>query len=230
MINKPKYWVVIPAAGVGLRMGKDKPKQYISIKGKTILEHTLHCFLQRQDIEAIVVTISKEDEYFSKLSLSKDKKIIIAPGGKERFESVFSALSKLRSKADDNDWVLVHDAARPCLSQQAINRLLKKLSGNEVGGILAMPCKDTMKLASSTANEIEKTLNRDKIWHAQTPQMFRYKKLLLALESTIKKNSIVTDEAMAMELSGYKPSLINGNPENIKITHIDDLKHANLYL
>ena len=229
MINKVRYWVIIPAAGVGARMGTDKPKQYITIKNKTILEHTLGCFLQREDIEAVIVAIAKEDSYWSELDVSNNKKIIKAAGGKERFESVLNSLKVLIDKADENDWVLVHDAARPCLNQMAIDRLLNELSQHEVGGILGLPCRDTMKRAN-VSGEIESTVEREQLWNAQTPQMFRFRKLLSALEKVVENKVMVTDEAMAMELAGYKPLLIKGHPENIKITHKDDLQYAEMYL
>ena len=220
---------MIPAAGVGARMGVDSPKQYIDINGKTIIEHTLNCFLQRTEIEKIVVAIAEDDPYWPTLGVARNKKILTAPGGKERFQSVLNGLTVLSGIADDNDWVLVHDAARPCLNQSAINRLIDELRSHDVGGILGLPCRDTMKRAN-TSGEIEATIDRGHLWHAQTPQMFRYKKLLTALEKVVEQNMFVTDEAMAMELSGEKPLLIKGHPENIKITHKDDLPYAEMYL
>ncbi len=229
MSNNARYWVMIPAAGVGTRMGDDIPKQYISINGKTIIEHTLDCFIQREEIEGIVVAISKEDEYWSTLSVSNNKKIMIAPGGDERFQSVLNGLYTLTDKAQDNDWVLVHDAARPCLKQSVIDRLIIKLRTHDIGGILALPCRDTMK-RSNAAGEIFETVERENLWHAQTPQMFKLGKLLAAIEKALNDNVHVTDEAMAMELSGYKPLLVQGHPENIKVTHKEDLKYMKMYL
>ncbi|MCZ6802537.1 MAG: 2-C-methyl-D-erythritol 4-phosphate cytidylyltransferase [Proteobacteria bacterium] len=229
MSNNARYWVMIPAAGVGTRMGDDIPKQYISINGKTIIEHTLDCFIQREEIEGIVVAISKEDEYWSTLSVSNNEKIMIAPGGDERFQSVLNGLHTLTDKAQDNDWVLVHDAARPCLKQSVIDRLIIKLRTHDIGGILALPCRDTMK-RSNAAGEIFETVERENLWHAQTPQMFKLGKLLAAIEKALNNNVHVTDEAMAMELSGYKPLLVQGHPENIKVTHKEDLKYMEMYL
>jgi 2-C-methyl-D-erythritol 4-phosphate cytidylyltransferase len=229
MSDKTRYWVVIPAAGVGKRMGVDRPKQYISINNKTILEHTIDCFINREDISGIVVAISSTDEYWLELDIIKHEKIITAPGGEERYQSVFNGLQILKDKAQDEDWVLVHDAARPCLNQSAIDRLIIELRSHDVGGILAMPCRDTMKRANES-NEIIETVERESLWHAQTPQMFRYKKLFSAIEKVVNENSIVTDEAMAMELEGYKPLLVQGHQENIKITHKDDLQFLEHYL
>jgi 2-C-methyl-D-erythritol 4-phosphate cytidylyltransferase len=229
MTDSAKYWVVIPAAGVGSRMGVDKPKQYISINDKTIIEHTINCFIDREEIEKIVVAISKEDEFWPTLSISNHDKIIVAPGGEERYQSVLNSLQILSSKAEANDWVLVHDAARPCLNQSAIDRLIIELRTHDVGGILALPCRDTMKRANETG-EIDKTVERESLWHAQTPQMFKYEKLLTAIEDALRKEIVVTDESMAMERLGYKPILVHGHQENIKLTHKDDLQHLKLYL
>ena len=229
MSDNAKYWVIIPAAGVGSRMGVDKPKQYIPVNGKTIIEHTLDCFLQREEIEKIIVAISSTDEYWPDLSVSKNEKVITAPGGAERYQSVLNSLHVLTDKATENDWVLVHDAARPCLNQSVIDRLIITLRSHDIGGILALPCRDTMKRANSMG-EIDETVERDKLWHAQTPQMFRFGKLLSAIEDAFNKNIMITDESMAMERAGYQPLLVHGQQENIKVTHKDDLQHLNSYL
>lgn len=229
MSSTVKYWVVIPAAGIGKRMGVDKPKQYIQVNDKTIIEHTIECFIRREDIEKVVVVISNTDEYWPELAISKHEKIMIAPGGAERYQSVFNGLHALKDKAKQDDWVLVHDAARPCLSQSAIDRLIIELRQHEVGGLLAMPCRDTMKRANE-AGEIIDTVERESLWHAQTPQMFKYEKLYSAINDVLEKNSVVTDEAMAIELSGFRPLLVKGQQENIKVTQKDDLKHIKTYL
>ena len=229
MSTDVRYWVVIPAAGVGKRMGVDKPKQYIEVSNKTIIEHTIKCFLDREEIEKVVVAISNTDEFWPELQISKHEKVITAPGGAERYQSVFNGLKELQDKAEQNDWVLVHDAARPCLSQSAIDRLMIELREHEVGGILAMPCRDTMK-RSNEKSEIIDTVERESLWHAQTPQMFKYEKLYSAISDVLEKDIVVTDEAMAIELSGFKPLLVRGQQENIKITHKDDLKYLETYL
>ena len=229
MSSTVKYWVVIPAAGVGKRMGVDRPKQYIQVNDKTIIEHTIECFLYREEIEKVVVAISKTDEYWPELAISKHEKVITAPGGAERYQSVFNGLYELKDKAEQDDWVLVHDAARPCLSQSAIDRLMIELRQHEVGGLLAMPCRDTMKRANE-AGEIIDTVERESLWHAQTPQMFKYAKLYSAINDVLEKDNVVTDEAMAIELSGFRPLLVKGEQENIKVTHKDDLKYIANYL
>ncbi len=229
MSSNARYWVIIPAAGVGKRMGVDKPKQYISVNDKTIIEHTINCFINREEIEGVVVAVSKTDKYWSSLSISKHEKVITVPGGDERYQSVFNGLHALHDKAEECDWVLVHDAARPCLNQSAIDRLMIDLRTHDIGGILALPCRDTMKRANESG-EIVETVERESLWHAQTPQMFKYEKLYSAIEKILNENIAVTDEAMAMEMSGYKPMLVQGHQENIKITHKDDLQYLELYL
>ncbi len=229
MSNDVQYWVAIPAAGIGKRVGADKPKQYINIHGKTILEHTVDCFLHREDIAGIVIAIASDDSYWPTLPISAHEKIIVAPGGEERFNSVTNALISLTDQASDNDWVLVHDAARPCLSQSALDRLISELAEHETGGILGLPCRDTMKRADDN-DEIMATVDRENLWHAQTPQMFRYSKLLNALQKVLDEELSVTDEAMAMELAGFRVKLVQGHLENIKITHKDDIQQAETYL
>lgn len=229
MASDTRYWVMIPAAGIGTRMDVDIPKQYIVINGKTVIEHTLDCFIQREEINGIVVAIADTDEHWQTLPVAKNGKLIIAPGGKERYQSVLNGLKVLSDKAQADDWVLVHDAARPCLYQSVIDRLMIELRNHDVGGILALPCRDTMKRANDN-HEIESTVEREHLWNAQTPQMFRYGKLLTALEKVVNEKMIVTDEAMAMESCGYKPMLVLGHPENIKLTHKDDLENIDIYL
>ena len=229
MSDSLKYWVVIPAAGEGLRMGVDKPKQYISINNKTIIEHTIDCFIYREEIEKIIVAISKEDEFWTTLEISGHDKIMTASGGKERYQSVLNSLQMLSGEAEDDDWVMVHDAARPCLNQSAIDRLIIELKTHDIGGILAMPCRDTMKRSNDTG-EIDETVERQSLWHAQTPQMFKYGKLLLAIQDALKNKAVVTDEAMAVERLGFKPMLVLGHQENIKLTYKDDLESLKAYL
>ena len=229
MPKSNRYWVVIPAAGIGKRMGSDIPKQYISVCGKTIIEHTIENFIDRNDIESICVAISKSDHYWSTLPISRNAKIITVIGGTERCESVYNGLCGLKDRVDNSDWVLVHDAVRPCITKTIIDQFISVLNCHDVGGVLALPCFETMKNANKK-NEIEETVDREFIWHAQTPQMFKYRKLLSAIEKTMNENITVTDEAMAMELSNYKPMLIQGHRDNIKITHISDLKHLELFL
>lgn len=229
MMIDTKNWVIIPAAGIGSRMQADRPKQYLELLDKTIIEHTIECFLNRDDIEAIVVVIAENDPYWPELAVAKHEKIILAPGGEERYASVMNGLTILKDKAHANDWVLVHDAARPCLRNSDIDELINQLMNNEIGGILAVRVRDTMKRANAN-NEINTTIERNDLWHALTPQMFRYEKLYDALKSCIDNKVLATDESMALEYKKLTVKLINGHYDNIKITHNDDLKLAELYL
>jgi len=227
--SKVRYWVIVPAAGIGKRMGGDMPKQYLPLAGRSVIEHTLHRLSLHQRIEEIVVVLSEKDTYWDKLQLdwiSKPVRTVI--GGDERCHSVLNGLKSLKERAIDNDWVLVHDAARPCLRPNDIESLISECQ-NEVGGLLGMPVKDTMKQVDET-QKIISTLKRDHIWHALTPQMFRYKDLVSALSNVLDKNELVTDEAMAMEQTGCQPKMVHGHADNIKITHPDDLALAEFYL
>lgn len=229
MEQRNRYWALIPAAGVGSRMKMDLPKQYLKARGKPILEYSLERFLNHSKIDGIVVVISTTDQYWASLSISDNQKIITAPGGKERCYSVMNGLKCLLSFADPDDWVLVHDAARPCLRNEDIDHLMDSVGNHHVGGILAAPVRDTMKRAGIN-NEIIETVERDKLWHALTPQMFRLGILTMALEKQINNNQEITDEAMAIELSGEFPLLVEGRADNIKITTIDDIATAEIYL
>ena len=230
MSNNNRLWVVIPAAGIGKRMGVDITKQYITVCDKAIIEHTVEKFTSRNDLQGILVALSNSDQHWSTLELSKNNKITTVTGGEERYKSVYNALCSLKNKAGDDDWILVHDAVRPCITTSEIDQFIADLDHlNGIGGILALPCFETMKKAN-TNHEIEETIDRKFIWHAQTPQMFRYKKLLLAIEKIMNENIFITDEAMAMELAGYKPMLIQGTHSNIKITDQNDLKYLESFL
>lgn len=228
-INK-KIWVIIPAAGVGKRMQSEIPKQYLLLNDKTVLEHTLNRFNSHSEISEIIVAISKEDEYWPSLKMNFAKPVHTVNGGKERCDSVLNGLKFLENKAEENDWVLVHDAARPCLRTNDLNLLLTELHRDPVGGILAIPVRDTMKRSIENTNKIKETVERDGLWHALTPQMFRFKLLKDALESALKQNKIITDEASAIELAGYQPTLVEGHADNIKITRPEDLALAAFFL
>ena len=227
MTKSIKFWGVVPAAGVGKRMQADRPKQYLGLAGKTVLEQTLARLLGANVFNAIVVAISAEDPYWPELEISLHPQVVTAPGGKERADSVLSALKTLRDNADDNDWVLVHDAARPCITFEDIHKLIGALSNDDVGGILALSSHDTLKNVQD--NSILGTLDRRHIWRALTPQMFRYGMLKNALVEC-GGNIAITDEASALELKGFKPKIVEGRPDNIKITRPEDLALAQFYL
>ena len=222
-----KFWAVVPAAGVGKRMNADRPKQYLGLAGKTVIEHTLLRLLSANVFTAVAVAISKEDPYWPELDVSEHKQVITADGGKERADSVLSALKSIRHLASDEDWVLVHDAARPCITATDINLLIDTLRADDIGGILALSSHDTLKDVQD--KNIVGTLDRGHIWRALTPQMFKYGSLRNALESA-EGNPAITDEASALELQGLQPKIVEGRPDNIKITRPEDLALAQFYM
>ena len=227
MTQTIKFWAVVPAAGVGKRMNADRPKQYLELAGKTVIEHTLLRLLQAEVFTAVAVAISAEDPYWAELDVARHEQIIRAKGGKERADSVLSGLHSIRDHAHDDDWVLVHDAARPCITPSDIHHLIDSLVDDEVGGILALPCADTLK--SVNGHNILGTLDRSHIWRALTPQMFRYASLKTALEQAVG-HSAITDEASALELQGLQPKIVEGRPDNIKITRPEDLALAHFFM
>ena len=227
MTKAIKFWAVVPAAGVGKRMNADRPKQYLELADKTVIEHTLLRLLSADVFTAVAVAISKEDPYWPELEVAKHEKIITADGGKERADSVLSALRSIRSFAADEDWVLVHDAARPCITATDIKLLIDTLRDDEIGGILALSSHDTLK--DVQGKNIHGTLDRSHIWRALTPQMFKYGSLKNALEIA-EGNPAITDEASALELQGLQPKIVEGRPDNIKITRPEDLALAQFYM
>jgi 2-C-methyl-D-erythritol 4-phosphate cytidylyltransferase len=224
-----RYWAVIPAAGIGTRMQAEVPKQYISINNKVILEHTLDRFCSHPKIKGVVVAISNDDNIWESLDISSHPKIITVEGGVERCHSVLNGLRALSDQADINDWVLVHDAARPCLRKNDIDLLINTLDEHNVGGLLGLPARDTMKRADTTGT-IQETVDREGLWHALTPQMFHLGVLTDSLENALFNDLLVTDEAQAIELYGLQPVLVEGHPDNIKITRNNDLALAELFL
>lgn len=223
-------WVVIPAAGVGSRMGTDIPKQYLRIRSKTILEHTISRFLALDSVAGVLVMVGVDDTHWPGVNerLSKGKgasRITFAYGGSERSDTVAKALDYLVSKIglDDSQWVMVHDAARPCVRVNDVLKLLEVRSLNSGGGILAVPAKDTMKRATPGNNMISHTESRDGLWHALTPQLFRLRDLSDALKTAQLSGGVVTDEASAMEFVGQPVALIEGASDNIKLTTPGDL-------
>jgi len=226
-MSQKKYYAIVPAAGVGKRMQADKPKQYLPLMDKTVIEHTLSRLLKATVFTTIAVAISEDDPYWETLAVATHVKVIRAQGGKERADSVLSALSALENQANDNDWVLVHDAARPCITSEDITYLIDSLNNEPFGGILALPSHDTLKQVKG--NTIQNTLNRKSVWRALTPQMFRFGVLKRALEQTTG-NPAITDEASAIELIGGKIKIVEGRADNIKITRPEDLALAEFYL
>lgn len=223
MNSKRKIIAIIPASGVGSRMNVAVPKQYLTLLGKTLLEHTLQPFLEHPAISQIIVAVSKEDRYYGDITLLNSGKIQIVFGGETRANSVFNALNAID---DDTAWALVHDAARPCLKRSDLDKLLQ-IEDNQ-GAILATPAIDTMK--RTNGSQIAHTEDRSTLWHALTPQFFPAKLLKEALQSAFKQGLTITDEASAMEFAGFHPLLINGRSDNLKVTRPEDLALAEFYL
>ena len=228
MSESVKFWGVVPAAGVGKRMQSDRPKQYLLLGDQTVIEQTLFQLLEANCFAGIAVAISSEDPYWPTLPCSQQEKIIRAEGGRERADSVLSALNALVGKASDNDWVLVHDAARPCIKVADIHRLINTLKSDPVGGILALPSHDTLK--NVMQGQIVDSVDRNRVWRALTPQMFRYGVLKKVLQLAAEKGQVVTDEASAFELNCLQPKIVEGQPGNIKITRPEDLILAKFYM
>lgn len=216
----PHFWVVVPAAGSARRMGGEIPKQYLRIAGSTVIEHAIRPFLARQECRGIVVTLAADDHRFGALPMAHDPRVRAVTGGAERTDSVRAGLTAL-SEVRAGDWVLVHDAARPCLSDGDLALLLQSVGDDEVGGLLATPVVDTLKRGGE-GERVAETVDRMHLWHALTPQMFRYELLMRAL-TTASDN---TDESQAVERLGLKPKLVRGNAENLKITMPDDVARA----
>ena len=220
----PAFWAVIPAAGVGARMAADRPKQYLQLGGRTILEHSLDCFLDHPCLKGVVVSIAADDPYWPGLACASDTRIQRAAGGRERADSVLNALLLLHAQgAADNDWVLVHDAARPNLARDDLDRLLGELANDPVGGLLAVPARDTLKRADANGR-VSATIDRSTVWQAYTPQMFRLGALHRALADSLVADVAITDEASAIEWWGQAPRLVEGRNDNIKVTRPEDLE------
>ena len=220
-----RCWGVVPAAGIGSRMAADLPKQYLQIAGATLLEHSLRALLASERIAALVVALHPADEFAARLPVFADARVRRVVGGEQRSDSVLAALQALLSLGEPRDWVLVHDAARPCLPHTAVDELLTLLADDPVGGILALPVTDTVKRADA-AQRVAATLPREYIWRAQTPQVFRFALLWRALQAARERGQAVTDDCMAVEALGLQPRLVAGSPANIKITYPQDLPLA----
>ena len=227
-MKKASLYAVVPAAGIGTRMGADRPKQYLMLQGKTILEHTLEQLLLFSPIEKIILPVSKNDTFLSKLNIGNHENIIQCDGGEERYHSVLNGLQTLLNiGAQRQDWVMVHDVARPCIRQQDLTNLYQNV--NDQGVILGVQVRDTMKRTDDNG-QVLSTVARVNLWHALTPQLAPLGVLLDAIEKAVNDGVQVTDEASALEHSGYSPKMLAGHPSNIKVTHPDDLQLADAFL
>jgi len=236
-MSADRYWAIVPAAGSGRRFGSELPKQFQRLGDKLVAEHSLSRLLAIQAIEKIIVPCDLEAPQWGDIAAVSDARVERVAGGAERVHSVLQGLKAIRNRADDNDWVLVHDMARPCVTSVDINRLIDQLRDNEVGGILAAPVSDTLKRVAakhitakrmvtnseSIGELIESTAERSLFRAAQTPQMFRYGILLQALQTMLADDQTPTDEASAVEYLGWPVVVIQGRRDNIKITHREDL-------
>jgi 2-C-methyl-D-erythritol 4-phosphate cytidylyltransferase len=205
------------------------PKQYLEIAGATLLEHSVRALLACPQVEGLVVALHAKDTFAVSLPVLDDSRVQCVTGGAQRSDSVGSALSALLSRAAPRDWVLVHDAARPCLRAEDLARLIERVTASGTGGILAEPVVDTIKQAGADGLVL-RTLDRASLWRAQTPQMFRLGELYQALESANGRGQAITDEASAMELAGYPVQLVPGSASNLKVTRPGDLSLATWYL
>jgi 2-C-methyl-D-erythritol 4-phosphate cytidylyltransferase/2-C-methyl-D-erythritol 2,4-cyclodiphosphate synthase len=217
-----RRWAVVPAAGHGSRFGSAVPKQYSTILGLPVIEWTLQALLAEPCLDGIVVAVAAGDRLWTQLEVSRNPRIVTCVGGERRELSVANALVALAGRAADTDWVLVHDAARPCLRHDDLQALFEALGDDDaVGGLLAVPVSDTLKRAGDT-DHVAETVTRESLWRALTPQMFRYGLLQRALALCIERGRGVTDEASAIECLGLRPRLVRGHADNIKVTDPED--------
>lgn len=223
----PHLWAVIPAAGVGERMQAQLPKQYLPLGDRCVLDATLARLLSVPSLAGAVVALAAADPWWEKCEHVHHPKVSVVTGGSTRAASVLAALDALTARAGTDDWVLVHDAARPCVTRASIEQLLQA-ARNEDGAILARPLTDTVKQVSDDA--IVGTLDRRQLWGAQTPQLFPVFALHDWLTAGLKAGVDITDEASAAEYAGKQPRVVMGRGDNIKITHPQDLVLAEAIL
>jgi 2-C-methyl-D-erythritol 4-phosphate cytidylyltransferase len=217
------YFLVMPAAGIGRRFGGALPKQYAPLRGRAVIEWALAPFLRDRRCAACVVVLAAGDPWWK--APAGAGKVIVTEGGRERSDSVRNGLAALEGRAGEGDWVLVHDAARPCLPHADLERLVRQLAAHAVGGLLACPASDTLKRADASGHVVA-TVERAGLWRALTPQMFRYARLREALDRAHAADRRPTDEAQAMEWLGERPQLVEGAATNLKITTAADLTLA----
>lgn len=216
-------WVIIPAGGTGSRFSNERPKQYWQIQDLTILEHSAEVFLSSGLFKEIVIAVPENDIHYAQLPIAKNPQVSKVPAGDIRMKTVLNALAYLQAKAKPDDWVLIHDAVRPCLHHDDLLTLIDTLQNEEVGGILASPVQDTVKYIHSN-KEITHTVDRTPLWSALTPQMFRFKLIQDALRHCDSLNIQVTDDASAIEHFGFKPKVVMAMHPNPKLTYSKDLR------
>lgn len=224
-LSAPRYVALIPAAGVGARMAANGPKQYMQVGGKPMLRHTIDAFLSSPLVSHTYVVVSPDDGQIDALAPGEGVTVLRC-GGATRMDSVQNALRQLGEVLQADDWVMVHDAARPGLDAALIEKLIRSVGASPVGGLLALRVVDTVK--RSGAGPVS-TVDRDGLWLAQTPQMFRYRLLCDALAAATDASAI-TDDASAVEALGLSPMLVEGHPRNLKVTLPADIRIAEMYL
>jgi 2-C-methyl-D-erythritol 4-phosphate cytidylyltransferase len=222
-------WALIPAAGAGLRMGADRPKQYLSLLGRPILQFTLERLGSYVPLRGMLVGISDGDPFWPTLPHALPKLLGSFHGGKERADTVLNGLRVLEGMAGPHDWVMVHDAVRPCVRHGDLDMLVRNVGDHPDGGLLGLPVSDTVKRTDVSGHVVE-TVPRAGLWRALTPQLFPIRTLRAALEYAAQQGVSVTDEAAAIELSGGRPRMVAGHSDNIKITLPMDLELAEVYL
>ncbi len=215
-------WVVVPAAGCGARLGSDIPKQYLDIAGAPLIQHTLRALTAHASVEGVVVVLAANDAHWLGWRDFAGKPIVTCEGGGARSDSVLAGLFALPDHVRADDFVLVHDAARPNIGLEDLDQLLERGRNDPVGAILAIPVRDTLKRAGDDSG-IDATVSRERLWRALTPQLFRRLQLTRALEAARDARIAVTDESMAMEQQGLRPLLVEGSQDNLKITTIADV-------
>ena len=226
-MNAPRCWALVPAAGSGSRLGGERPKQYVEIVGKPLLAHTLKSLTEVGEILGIAVGLASDDRWWREHIVDSDRILGTYIGGASRAETVLRGLEYLEPHIHTGDWVLVHDAARPCIRSSDIERLISERGDGLSGALLALPAPDTMK-QSNGRDLVERTISREGLWCAQTPQLFSYTALRDALQRS--DLSTVTDDSSAMEAAGYMPRLVPGRADNLKVTTHEDLELAALIL
>ena len=239
MTDSARCWAMIPAAGVGRRFGGRVPKQYLELAGRRVIDHVLGLLLDHPTIAGCVVALDAADAWWPEGPFAGDPRVLRVVGGKERCHSVCNGLDGLvdTGEAGTEDWVLVHDAARPCLRRSDLDALLAARDDEPVGALLGIPVHDTVKRVaaeggdgSGVGHEIVETVPREALWRAYTPQAFRLGLLHRALTRALGQGQLVTDDASAVELLGLRPRMVEGHADNIKITRPEDLPLAEFFL
>ena len=226
-MGEPRFWALVPAAGLGSRFGGEIPKQYCELAKKPLISHVLETLGEVGKIQGIVVGLAREDCWWGSEIPGSDHILGTYTGGYTRAETVLLGLEYLSPRTHSGDWILVHDAARPCIRALDVERLIEERGEDNVGALLAVPVSDTVK-QSTRGYRVDETVSRKMLWYAQTPQLFPFE----ALRNTLRQSdlAIVTDEASAMEAAGYKPRLVRGRVDNLKVTTSEDLDLASIIL